>query len=102
MSDQFNHHNEDRRKMGELYLETEAKYGENVSITFLDPRNIFAIIIYFFQHARRGNISLREAVVHVFMHVKFNAIFVNGYYVKDKENYNRYLKYAVAQREGQG
>lgn len=95
MSDQFKHHDEDRIRLGELYRYTEEKYGSHVSVTFLDPRNLLAIAGYFMQHARRKHISIREAITNFSLHVKFDAIFINGRYLKNIEQYDHQIDYFV-------
>ncbi|UOR11036.1 hypothetical protein [Halobacillus amylolyticus] len=86
MKDEFKHHDPDRQLMGEFYRRLEATYGDQILINFLDPRNIFAIGMYFMKQVKDRHIPLFKAIKHFSLHIKYNAVFINGKYTEDLEN----------------
>ncbi|WP_028782943.1 hypothetical protein [Thalassobacillus devorans] len=92
MSEEFKHHDKDRKDMGEIYRQTLIDYGDKVDISFLDPRNLLSIAAYFIKHIKAGNITSWEGFTHFFLHIKFNAVFINGRYLKDFNNYDKLIK----------
>ncbi|WP_079528716.1 hypothetical protein [Halobacillus hunanensis] len=86
MADEFKHHDQDRLLMGEFYRNMKQTYGENISITFLDPRNILAIGVYFLQQVKGRYITMMEAVKHLTLHIKYNAVFINGKLTENLES----------------
>jgi hypothetical protein len=92
MEDEFKHHDEDREQLGKLYQQTLNDYGDQVQITFLDPRNVLAIGMYFFKQAKERRISFSASLRHFFFHMKYNAIFVNGKMVKGLNDYHTQLR----------
>ncbi|MGP4077681.1 hypothetical protein [Halobacillus sp. K22] len=92
MQDEFKHHEDDREALGKLYQETEREYGDLVQITFLDPRNVLAIFLYFLKQVKERHLSLIKAGKYILFHMKYNAIFINGKLVEDHEAYKRKLQ----------
>ncbi|MFG6121176.1 hypothetical protein [Thalassobacillus sp. B23F22_16] len=92
MSDDFKHHEQDRIDMGRIYRQILIDYGDKVNIIFLDPRNLLSIAGYFITQANKGNISWLEGLSHFFLHIKFNAIFIDGQYLRDSNNYDTLIK----------
>ncbi|ARI76487.1 hypothetical protein [Halobacillus mangrovi] len=92
MEDEFKHHDEDRQNLGELYRKTMTDYGDQVEITFLDPRNVLAITVYFLKQVKERQISPFTACRHFFFHMKYNAIFVNGRMVDGLNDYHTQLR----------
>ncbi|WP_163527625.1 hypothetical protein [Halobacillus ihumii] len=86
MTDEFKHHDQDRLLMGKFYRNMKQTYGENISITFLDPRNILAIGVYFLQQVKDRHITAMEAVKHFTLHIKYNAVFINGKLTENLES----------------
>lgn len=99
MSDQFEHYEEDRKRMGELYRYTEEKYGDQVTITFLDPRNLFSIMAYFIRQVKRKQIKGIQAMKNFLLYIKLDAIFINGNYLNKQENYDRIIDKYIALSE---
>lgn len=94
------HLDADRTKLGELYRHTDIKYGDNAQITFLDQRNLLSILSYFIKHIRKRNIGLFNGLCSFFLNMKLNAVFINGKYLKDLENYDKLIVEEL-QREGE-
>lgn len=83
MTDSFDDNRKERQELGYLYRHTKDKFGDKVDIIYLDPRNLLMIYFYFMKHVKKGNIKLGIAILHLLMHLKRGAIFINGVYVKD-------------------
>ncbi|MFD2923597.1 hypothetical protein [Halobacillus naozhouensis] len=92
MTEEFKHHDPDRLLMGEFYRNMKKKYGEHISITFLDPRNILAIGMYFLQRVRDRHITVMEAMKHFTLHIKYNAVFINGKLTENLESCDTLIK----------
>ncbi|MBM7552565.1 hypothetical protein [Thalassobacillus pellis] len=99
MNEEFKHQESDRQKMGEIYCRTMEKYEGQVDVTFLDPRNVFAFAAYFFKHVRKSNISITEALKYICCHMKLNAIFVDGEYIKNFNDYDKLINKKINSRE---
>ncbi|MCP3027385.1 hypothetical protein [Halobacillus sp. A5] len=80
MRDEFKHHEKDRIQLGELYQYLSTKFGDQIQITYLDPRNVLIIGAYFIKQWRKGHITFLHAFNNVTRQIKYNAIFVNGKY----------------------
>ncbi|TFB15078.1 hypothetical protein E3U55_12560 [Filobacillus milosensis] len=89
MSDEFKHLEGSRNQLGELYVNWKEKYGDQISINYVDPRNTSMIASYLFKQRKKGNISLFDAIKHLLFHVKLDAIFVNGYYLENKDDFDK-------------
>ncbi|MFQ3545487.1 hypothetical protein Q7A53_15495 [Halobacillus rhizosphaerae] len=99
MKDAFNHHKEDRENLGNLYNKTRDKYGNEVSVTFVDPRNLLAISVYFVKRIRNRHISLAEAIKHILLDIKYNAVFVDGTRTDNLSNYDQLIQERLYQYE---
>ncbi|MFC7060882.1 hypothetical protein [Halobacillus seohaensis] len=88
MSNEFKHHDDDREQMGQLYQRLDEKYGEQIHITFLDPRNLFALAGYFIKQVKNHHISPLEALKNFSSHIRYNALFINGQYSEKSQNYD--------------
>ncbi|MBN8193112.1 hypothetical protein JI667_13250 [Bacillus sp. NTK074B] len=88
MKHDFSHHDHERRLLGRLYCETAEKYGEAVSIIYCDPRNMLTIVYYMGRQVRRKGIPFFTACYSVLFHIKREAIFINGHYLRDKQSYH--------------
>jgi hypothetical protein len=84
MKEEFVHARAEREAVGEIYRHIEQKFGEEASIELLDPRNLLVISSYFFRQVVSGKINVFRALVHFLLHIKREAIFVNGNYVDEK------------------
>ncbi len=92
MDDEFKHHDDDRQRLGYLYQKTEQEYGEQVDVMFFDPRNLLAIALYFWKQGRWGRIRWLQALSHFVLHIRYNAIFINGHLVMNEGEYEKELK----------
>lgn len=82
----------ERQSIGRIYRKITEEYGEKVTIQFVDPRNLLFIWIYFFQQIRRNNISILNMLKNIYFHIKINAVFINGIYVKDHLEYDKIIE----------
>ncbi|MFD1019758.1 hypothetical protein [Thalassobacillus hwangdonensis] len=85
MENEFAHHDDSRLRLGEWYRSMTDLYGEKVDITFIDPRNTLAILMYFGIQVKRGNVTAWRALRHVLMDMKYDAIFMNGRLTSNEE-----------------
>ncbi|MFG6147142.1 hypothetical protein [Halobacillus sp. B23F22_1] len=92
MKDEFNHHDEDRQRMGELYRALSNQFGNQIEITYVDPRNLFAIALYFIKQLKYRHITLIEAAENLIRHIKYNAVFVNGKYSEGTKDCDTLIK----------
>ncbi|WP_431802788.1 hypothetical protein [Halobacillus andaensis] len=99
MKDEFKHHEADRQRLGKLYQVLTEKYGDQVHITYLDPRNMFAILIYFGKQWKNKQISLLQLIRNLFLHMKYNAVFVNGKYSDMTENCDTLIEDILTQEQ---
>ncbi|GEL77120.1 hypothetical protein [Tenuibacillus multivorans] len=89
MSDEFKHLEKGRSELGEFYLELKEQYGDEVSITYMDPRNISMIVGYLVKQKQKGRIAWLDILKHLCFHVKLNAIFINGYYLENTDDFDK-------------
>lgn len=87
MKNEFNHYDSERKRLGQLYRETMDAYQDQVTITYFDPRNILAIGGYFFKQILKRQINVMEAFRCLFVKMKYGAIFVNGKFVDNENEY---------------
>ncbi|MEQ6388563.1 hypothetical protein RZN22_04460 [Bacillaceae bacterium S4-13-58] len=99
MKDEFAYMEKDRANLGELYLQTNSQFGDEVGITFLDQRNLLSILFYFFHQVKKKKIGLISALKNIFFHLKLNAVFINGKYLKNLENYDTLILEEIKQGE---
>ncbi|UII58474.1 hypothetical protein LS684_23070 (plasmid) [Cytobacillus spongiae] len=88
MEQDFTHHQKERVSLGELYRESIDTYGEKVSIIYCDPRNFLSIFIYFIRQAGRKKLPLHKVAFSILFHIKREAIFINGHFLKEKREYH--------------
>jgi hypothetical protein len=81
----------ERENLGSLYRELDRKYGERITIFYLDPRNIIIMFSYFLKNTVRKKISVSEAIKGLY-NVKREAIFVDGKFVKNAKECNRLIE----------
>lgn len=92
MEDEFKHHDQDRERLGQLYQKTMNEYGDRVNVTFIDPRNVLAIGIYFMKQVKEKNITFFKAFRHLLFHMKYNAVFINGELTENLNDYDTQLR----------
>lgn len=92
MEDEFKHHDQDRERLGQLYQKTMNEYGDRVNVTFIDPRNVLAIGIYFMKQVKEKNITFFKAFRHLLFHMKYNAVFINGKLTENLNDYDTQLR----------
>ncbi|MBN8235293.1 hypothetical protein JF544_08515 [Halobacillus kuroshimensis] len=90
MEDEFSHHDEERKKLQQLYLKT-LEIDPDINIQFMDPRNLLAAAAYFWQQQRRGRIPRRRALTSLLLHSTYGAVFVNGEYIASAGRYEERL-----------
>ncbi|MGM8214628.1 hypothetical protein ACLIA0_03535 [Bacillaceae bacterium W0354] len=91
MKKEFEHTEESRQYLGSIYLDLKSKYGDSISITYMDPRNSFSIAGYFIRQWRRKHISMSSCLKHTFFKIKFDAIFINGLYLENLEEFDKII-----------
>ncbi|WP_277674348.1 hypothetical protein, partial [Piscibacillus halophilus] len=62
-----------------------------ISINYVDLQNVGAVIIYLYKQYKRGYITLTDVLKHLFTKIKLNAIFVNGYYLENIDDFDRII-----------
>lgn len=79
MTETFQDVRSDMEKLGTVYRAIYDTYGDSVSITYLDPRNTSAILVYFLRHWRFSCIGFFQAIRLFFTKAHPNTIFYNGH-----------------------
>ncbi|MFD2639926.1 hypothetical protein [Piscibacillus salipiscarius] len=92
LSNEFKHLEDDYMKLGKMYNEWKNKYGEHLSINYVDPKNVGSVASYLFKQAQAGMITYKKAILYLFTKIKLNAIFVNGYYLENIDDFDKIVK----------
>ncbi|WP_252315399.1 hypothetical protein [Sinobaca sp. H24] len=79
MTDTFQDVRVSMEQLGSVYRAIYETYGDSVSITYLDPRNTSAILIYFLRHWRFSSLGLFQALHRFLTKAHPNTLFYNGH-----------------------
>ena len=63
--------------MGPLYRDLRARYGDELEINVVDPRNLISVIILLLRDARAHRVGMVE-VLRTLFRLKVNTVVVNG------------------------
>ncbi|MFB5660274.1 hypothetical protein [Alteribacillus sp. HJP-4] len=58
MSETFKEERAEMERLGTIYRAIHSKYGDEIIITYMDPRNSFSILSYFLRCWKSGSIRL--------------------------------------------
>ena len=63
--------------MGPLYRDLRARFGDELEINVVDPRNLISVIILLLRDARAHRVGILE-VLRTLFRLKVNTVVVNG------------------------
>jgi hypothetical protein len=89
MTDTFADVREEMEQIGEIYRKIYELYGEELSITYLDPRNHFSIIAYLLRKWKAGSIRFPEMCKSLFFGIRRGAFFYNGHWINPDQSLDK-------------
>ncbi|TLS38447.1 hypothetical protein [Pseudalkalibacillus caeni] len=79
----FKENRQEREEIGRLYRSLKAESNGEIEVTLLDPRNFFAIVLYFVHYVKNGQISVSKALSNLVFKNNRGAVFLNGRFISN-------------------
>lgn len=81
MSDTFVDVRAEMEQIGVVYRRIHQQYGDEIDVTYLDPRNNFAILGYLLRRWKGRFIHFPEFCKSLFFGIRRGAFFYNGHWM---------------------
>ncbi len=71
-------------RLGDYYRKIRETFGNEVTINYVDPRNILTIVFYFLSHVIKRDLSIRQFLKSIY-NMRHSAMYYNGYLINEEK-----------------